>query len=192
MAKVPQEMIYDEMSETIIETAEKLAVSQGADNTNVRAVLRELGITNRVFYNRFHNMEEVLGIIYERTILKIRKSITERFNPDGDFFLFFIDIVANTLIMSYQNKMNFNLYVFANDSLSEENFVWWSAEIKRLIEFGIAKGYLRKIDSDIMSYAIWCFIRGYNADAIGRGLDMEEAEDHFRYCFRVLLDGMKA
>ena len=43
------ELISDEMSESIIETAEKLAMDSGADNVNVRAILRELNITNRVF-----------------------------------------------------------------------------------------------------------------------------------------------
>ena len=42
-----------------------------------------------------------------------------------------------------------------------------------------------------MSYAIWCFIRGYNADALGRKLPRETAVRNFRYSFGVLLDGMR-
>lgn len=46
------ELIFDEMSETIIATAAKLASESGTETINVRRILQELGITNRVFYNR--------------------------------------------------------------------------------------------------------------------------------------------
>ena len=64
-------------------------------------------------------------------------------------------------------------------------------EIKRLIEFGKARGYLRDVDSDIMSYSIWCFIRGFNADALGRKLPVAQAAAAFKYSFGILLDGLR-
>ena len=187
-----QMLISDEMSLRIVETAEKIAISSGAEKVTVRKILQALEITNRVFYNRFHNIEEVLKIVYENMVLKIRESITAKFSPDGDFFEQVIEIVANTLVMSYDIKMNFNYYIFENDSVSRGNYEWWKAEIKRLIEFGKARGYIKDVNTEAMSYAIWCFIRGYNADALGRKLPKEEAVENFKYCFGVLLDGMKA
>ena len=189
---IRSELIHDEMSESIIDTAEMLAAASGAHTVNVRRILQTLGITNRVFYNRFHNIDEVLEIVYERTVMKIRESIVSRFDPEGDFFQQVIDIVTNTLVMSYENKMNLNQYVFESDSESNENYTWWKNEIKKLIEFAKAKGYIKDLDSDAMSYAIWCFIRGYNADALGRGIPKEEAVKNFRYSFAILLDGMRA
>ena len=186
------ELISDEMSESIIETAEKLAMDSGADNVNVRAILRELNITNRVFYNRFHNIGEVLGIVYCNMTLRIRESIISKFDPEGDYFGQIIDIVVNTLVMSYETKMKFNQYIFESDSVSGGNYEWWKSEIKKLIEFGKSRKYLRDVDSDAMGYAIWCFIRGYNADAVGRKLPREEAVKNFRYSFGILLDGMRA
>lgn len=192
MAEKKQELISDEMSQTIIDTAERIAMTEGVDKLNVRRILHELEITNRVFYNRFHNIDEVLNLVYENTVLKIRESITINFETDEDFFSQVIDTVANTLIMSYDNKMNLNQYVFENDSVTDSNYEWWKAQIKNLIEYGKSKGYLKDIDSDAMSYAIWCFIRGYNADALGRKLPMQKAVDDFKYSFGILLDGMRA
>lgn len=192
MAEKKQELISDEMSQTIIDTAERIAMTEGVDKLNVRRILHELEITNRVFYNRFHNIDEVLNLVYENTVLKIRESITINFETDEDFFSQVIDTVANTLIMSYDNKMNLNQYVFENDSVTDSNYEWWKAQIKNLIEYGRSKGYLKDIDSDAMSYAIWCFIRGYNADALGRKLPMQKAVDDFKYSFGILLDGMRA
>ena len=192
MTQKTPDLISDEMSELIISTAEELATANGADKVTVRSILVALGITNRVFYNRFHNIDEVLGVVYENTVMKIRQSLSSGFDPSGDFFSQVIDIVANTLRLSYENKMRFNQYVFEYDSESDDNFRWWNSEIKKLIEFGKAKGYIKDIDTDIMSYAIWCFIRGYNADALGRKIPLEEAEKNFKYSFGVLLEGMKS
>ena len=61
-----------------------------------------------------------------------------------------------------------------------------------LIAYGRNKGHLRDVNPDIMSYAIWCFIRGYNADALDRKLPMEKAISDFKYSFRILLEGMRA
>lgn len=192
MENKPIELIYDETSVKIIEVAERIATTEGADKITVRKILQAMGITNRVFYNRFHNIDEVLNIVYENTVKKIRASILTGFDPDGDFFEQIIDIVANTLILSYKTKMNFNAYIFENDSVSNINYEWWKSEIKRVIELGKSKGLLRDVDSEIMSYSIWCFIRGYNADAIGRKLPKDEAVKNFKYSFGILLDGMKA
>lgn len=185
-------LISDGMSQKIIETAEQLVLSSGPETLTVRRILQTLGITNRVFYNRFHNIAEVLDIVYRNTALKIRESVAAGFDPEGDFFAQVIDIVVNTLVMSYETKMNFYQYVFASDSVSPGNYEWWKGEIRKLIEFGKSRGHLRDVDSDIMSYAIWCFIRGYNADALGRKLPRETAIRNFRYSFGVLLDGMRA
>lgn len=185
-------LISDGMSLKIIETAEQLVLSSGPETLTVRRILQTLDITNRVFYNRFHNITEVLDIVYRNTALKIRESVAAGFDPEGDFFAQVIDIVVNTLVMSYEAKMNFYQYVFASDSVSPGNYEWWKGEIRKLIEFGKSRGHLRDVDSDIMSYAIWCFIRGYNADALGRKLPRETAIRNFRYSFGVLLDGMRA
>ncbi|MBQ8576808.1 MAG: TetR/AcrR family transcriptional regulator [Clostridia bacterium] len=183
--------IHDAMSDKIIETAEALVMQDGAEDLTVRKILRTLNITNRVFYNRFHNIGEVLEIVYRSTIMKVRESITPPADSRQDFFDYVIDVVANTLLISYDTKMRFNQYVFENDSRSQLNYNWWKAEISRIIDYAKQQHFIRDVDTDIMSYAIWCFIRGYNADAVGRNLPRDEAERNFRYSFRILLDGMK-
>ncbi len=185
-------LIHDEMSDRIVEAAEMLATRHGTHSINVRRILTELGITNRVFYNRFHNIDDVLKIVYKNTTLKIRESMIAELDSQKDFFECVTDIVANSLISSYDNKMKFSQYIFESD-ISSDNYDWWYTEIKRLIDYAIERGYVKKeVDSSVMSYAIWCFCRGYNADAVGRGLPKEEAVKNFRYSFGILLEGMRA
>lgn len=186
-----KDLICDEMSQKIIETATHLVVSEGAHNLNVRKILNELGITNRVFYNRFHNLEEVLGIISEKSIMEVRKSLTFHFDESRDFFEQLMDEVEKTLIVSYETRMNFVHYVFENDSISSSNYEWWTKEIKKIIKKAMDKGLIKKVDPEMTSYAIWCFIRGFNTDAIGRKLPLEEALRRYRYGFNFIINGLK-
>jgi AcrR family transcriptional regulator len=186
-----ENLISDDMSLRIIDTAEHLALNYGVSTLNVRKILQILNITNRVFYNRFRNIEEVLDIVYKKTALKIRESIISKFDENGDFFEQIINIVASTLIMSYDNKMNLNQFVFESDSSSQDNYNWWKGEIVNLIELGKRKGLLKNVNSDTVSYAVWCFIRGYNVDALSRKLPKDIAVENFKYSFGLFLDGMK-
>jgi AcrR family transcriptional regulator len=186
-----QELICDEMSQKILDTAEELVKDYGRTGLTVRRILQRLGITNRVFYNRFHNVEEVMEILYVNTIVRIRESISCGIDPNADFFEQVIEIVAKTLDASYDYKKKFNDYCFQSDSLSTSNFQWWKNEIKGMIEYGIGRGLLKPVDAEGLSYAVWCFCRGYNADAVSRNLPKEEAIENFKYCFGIFLDGMK-
>ena len=191
MAVSQNGLIVDEMSDRIIAVAERMAMTNGAHTVNVRKILLELGITNRVFYNRFHNIEEVLDIISERSVLKIRGSLKFNFNEELDFFEQIMDEVEKTLIISYETRMNFAHYVFENDSVTDSNYQWWIEEIKKILNYAIDKGYIKKVNTDMTSYAIWCFIRGFNTDAIGRKLSLDEAIKRYRYGFKFILDGLK-
>lgn len=184
-------LIVDEMSDKIVETAKNLVTLQGVSNLTVRRVLKELNITNRVFYNRFHNIEEVLDVVYKNTTLKIRESITDDLDSSTDFFEHVMDVVVNSLVMSYETKMQFNQYVFENDSLSQSNYEWWTGRIKKLIDYAIEHDYIKQVDSDVLSYSLWCFCRGYNADAVGRKIPKDEAVANFKYSFNFILEGLK-
>ena len=88
--------------------------------------------------------------------------------------------------------MNFAHYVFENDSVSESNYKWWTEEIKKILNYAMEKGIIINVDPDMTSYAIWCFIRGFNTDAIGRKIPLQEALKRYRYGFQFIINGLKA
>ncbi len=185
-------LIHDEMSGKIVEAAASLALREGAGEVTVRKIIRELGVTNRVFYNRFHNVDEILRIVYQEMAVKMRQGILDHFDPDGDFWGQITDIAAGTLMLSYRLKSGMNQYIFTQDSVSSENYLWWKEQIRELMILGKDKGLAKQdLDCEIMSYAIWCFIRGYNTDALARELPEKEAIEGFRYAFGIFLDGMR-
>lgn len=192
MNKIKDDLICDEMSQQIIDTVEDIVRTEGAQNLNVRKVLNLLDITNRVFYNRFHNINEVLNIVSENSILEVRRSLKFHFDKDSDFFEQIMAEVEKTLIISYETRMNFAHYVFENDSVSSNNYKWWTEEIKKILNYAMDNGLIKKVDTEMTSYAIWCFIRGFNTDAIGRKLPLDEALKRYRYGFNFILKGLKA
>ena len=192
MNEAKTRLINDEMSEKIVRVAGKIALAEGVSALNVRRILGELNISNRVFYNRFKNIGEVLELLYESTVTELREGWTLAIASEGDFFEKVIEMVGKALSISYDAQMKFNYYLYENDSLINANYVWWTAEIKRLIEYGKEQGYLKNVDSEKLAYSVWCFCRGYNADAVARKLPKDEAISNFKYSFSFLLEGLKS
>ena len=191
MTKSKPALITDEISEEIIRVAGNLAKQYGAQNVNVRRVLKEMDVSNRVFYNRFRNIDEALEIVYKNAVFKMHESINSKIDIETDFFGYVLDVVTNVLINTYEIKKQFSHYMFEHDSLTETNRVWWKTEIEKLIAYAKSKNLIKDVDVDMLSYSIWCFCRGFNADAVARGLSKEEAAKCFKFGFGCLLDGIK-
>ncbi len=185
------DLIADEVSGEIIAIVEKMAKEEGAHNVTVRKVLSEMGVTNRVFYNRFRNIDEVLEIVYKNAVYKMHESLKSEYDVEKDFFEYIMDVAVKVLINTYDIKMHFSRYMFEHDSLTQENFNWWTEKTKKLIEYAKEKKLIKDVDSDMLSYSIWCFCRGYNADAVSRKLSLDEAIKSFKFGFGCLIDGVR-
>ncbi len=185
------ELIKDEMSDEIIKVAQRMAMQKGAHEVNVSRILAEMGITNRVFYNRFSNINEVLEIVYKNAVIKMHGSLKAEYDSSKDFFDYVMDVAVKVLTDTYDIKMQFCRYMFEHDSLTRANCDWWTEEIEKLIAFAESKGMIIDVDTKKLSYTIWCFCRGFNIDAVSRKLSKEEAVEYFRYGFGCLIDGVR-
>lgn len=198
MAEIPETeitkpvRIRDGISDRIIEIVARIAAKEGAHNVTVRKIIRELGVTNRVFYNRFANCDEVLRIVYRNAVVNMRENIKPEFHDRASFEQFCIDTAVSVLMQTYDVKMQFRRYVFEHDSLTEENRRWWYEKIKKYYQYALEQGFAKKVDADALCYAIWCFCRGYYADAVSRQLTKEEAVHYFSFGFNCLLNGVVA
>ena len=191
MENSKQNLINDEMSGEIIKVVQEMAMVEGAHTVTVSRVLQKLNITNRVFYNRFHNINEVLEIVYKDAVYKMHESLQSELDDKKDFFEYVMDVCVKVLINTYDIKKQFSRYMFEHDSLKEFNYNWWTDEIKKLIETAVKSGLIKDVDADVLSYTIWCFCRGFNTDAVCRNLSKEEAVKRFKYGFGCFLEGIK-
>lgn len=186
------EMIRDEICDNIIASARKLAREKNVGKVTVRDILKDLGITNRVFYNRFHNINEVLEVLYEDTVSKVRESLALPWDENTDYWEHIKFVASRTLVLSYESRQNMSQYVFTADVSTNDNHDWWNQEIRRLIAIGKEHNYIRPdLDEQAVGYSIWCFIRGFNADAMGRKLSKDDALEQFYAGFDCFIRGMK-
>ena len=186
-------LIKDAVSDNIIEITEKLVTEKGANSVTASSVIRALGVSNRVFYNRFHNIDEVLKIVYSNLVLRMRKSIQIEISANEDFFEYAKRIIVKSLMDTYDLKRNFSQYTFEHDSISEDNRIWWTTKIKQLFKYGMDRGLLKKnLDTDTLSYCVWCLCRGCNADAVSRNLTKEEAAKCLLSGFNYFIEGVRA
>ncbi len=192
MSTEKENLISDSISADIVRITEEIANKYGAKNVNVRRVITEMGVTNRVFYNRFHNVGEVLEIIYANAVSEMKKCLKSEYDRKTQFFEYVTDVSVKVLIATYEVKKEFSKYLFEFDSHSEENRIWWLGEIKKIVDDATENGHIKATDSDMLSYTVWCFIRGYCADAINRNLTKEEAVKNFKFGLGCLIDGLKS
>lgn len=186
------ERIRDDISDQIVEIVSRIAEEEGAHKVTVKKIISELGVTNRVFYNRFANIDEVLRIVYRNAVVHMRENIKPEFHDRASFEQFCIDTAVDVLMQTYDVKMQFRRYVFEHDSLTEENRIWWYDKIKKYYAYALEQGFAKPVDADALCYAIWCFCRGYYADAVSRQLSREEAVRYFTFGFTCLLNGVVA
>ena len=182
--------IQDALSERIVQIVARLAAEEGAHKVTAKQVINELGMANRVFYNRFSNIDEVLRIVYRNAVVQMHANIEPEFHDKDSFLKFCTDIAVKVLMQTYDVKMQFRCYVFEHDSLTEDNRLWWADKIKKYYAIAVEQGFARKVDIDALCYAIWCFCRGYYADALSRQLSKEEAVRYFTFGFACLLNGV--
>ena len=189
--KKEENLISDAISDEIVRLTEEIATRDGAHNVTVSRIISEMGVTNRVFYNRFRNIEEVLGVVYKKAVYEMRRSLISEYDVRTQFFDYVIDVCMKVLINTYDVKKQFSQYMFNLDSHGDENRIWWTNEIKKLISIGKELGHIKDVDSDKLSYTLWCFFRGYCADVVKRGMSKEEAAEYYKFGLMCLFDGVR-
>lgn len=182
--------LQDEISTKIINTVTKMVYEGGAANINVQMVLKKLKITNRVFYNRFKNIDEVLICVSQNLVQKMRQCMLRPYNKKENYHKYLVSLATDVLIKTYEIKKDFSDYMFNNDIVNESNKIWWIDHMIPAIEYGVKNGFLKPMNIKEMAYAIWCFCRGFNVDAIKSRLELNKALETFTMAFTFLIEGM--
>ncbi len=183
--------LEDDISRKIIEITAEIVNTEGAEYVTVKRILEKLGTTNRVFYNRFQNVEDVLQKVYENEIMDMRGCVVQAYDGTTDFYEYLMNLAVSTLERTYTLKKQFKNYMFRHDELSDNNRRWWLDQIAQILEYGMNKGYLRKENSKELSYSVWCFCRGFSAEAVYRNMGTEAFIQSFRLGVGCLIAGLK-
>lgn len=182
--------LEDETSKTIIATAAQIARREGMEELTVKRVLTELKVSNRVFYNRFRNIDDVIQVLYEDLVQEIRSSLERVQQPAQSYPDYLLELAVAAVEKIYQNTLHFKQYLFSYQVANDTNRDWWLKNIQQLLRRGMEQGELKVNDPVKMSYGVWCFCLGFHRDAVGDELTEQEAMDAFREAFSCLIQGM--
>ena len=182
--------LEDETSKTIIATAAQIARREGMEELTVKRVLTELKVSNRVFYNRFRNIDDVIQVLYEDLVQEIRSSLERVQQPAQSYPDYLLELAVAAVEKIYQNTLHFKQYLFSYQVANDTNRDWWLKKIQQLLRRGMEQGELKVNDPVKMSYGVWCFCLGFHRDAVGDELTEQEAMDAFREVFSCLIQGM--
>lgn len=183
--------LEDAVSRKIIDIATEIVNAEGAEHLTVKRILAQLGTTNRVFYNRFQNVEDVLQNVYENAVIGMRECVIKAYDGSIDFYEYLMNLAVSALEKTFLLKKQFKNYMFKHDELSDSNRKWWLEQISQILEYGMNKGYLRHVNSKEFSYSVWCFCRGFSADAVYRNLSLEEVVKSFCLGVGCLIGGLR-
>lgn len=183
--------LEDETAKEIIRTATEIAQKEGIEQLSVKRILSEMGVSNRVFYNRFRNIDDIIQILYNELVEEIRSCIKLEQQEDQTYYDYLLDLAVGVVTKIYHNNLHFRRHLLSYQASKENNRNWWLNRIQTILKDGMNQGLLKPMKEDAVSYGVWCFCLGFHKEAIGENLSGKQAVAAFRESFALLIEGMK-
>ena len=111
--------LEDELTDQIVDVATKIAYTDGVAHISVKRIINELGVSNRVFYNRFKNIQDVLDIVYHRIVKQMRECINTEYDESCDYYDYLQNIGVAVLKRTYEDKLHFSQWISKGPSFNE-------------------------------------------------------------------------
>ena len=93
----------EERKQEIIDTAKRLFLKYGTEQTSVSQLVREVGVAHGLFYYYFKSKEEVMASVLDQMIEDFSNELTEALRAAGDGFYPQLMLLINT-IFDVHNK----------------------------------------------------------------------------------------
>jgi AcrR family transcriptional regulator len=169
----------------IIAAARKLIVKKGSEHLTVRAIAKEVNITEAAIYRHFKNKKEILSFLMSQIttsmLEEIDRASSER-SPSletvHDILMLHLSKIEQARGMSFQ--IIAEVISFGDKNLNREvyeNINIYIEKLKELIKEGVGAGFIRDdIDLDSCAMLLFCMIQGMvNVWALGRyGFDLSD------------------
>lgn len=183
--------LEDEISLKIIDTAMEIASEEGIATLTVSKIINRMNVTNRVFYNRFKDIPDVITAVYDKVVEQLRGCFDTPYTPDKDLCEYIINLAVSVLEKTYETKLHFAGYLYNYEFFLEENREWWISHMVPLVEYGIEHGIFKETDPRLLAYSVWCYCRGFNASSVGNNLSKEDAIKAFKLGLGYFIQGAR-
>ncbi len=150
------ELSFEERRELFLEAAVKLFEEKGYKNTSVEDIAGELGFTKKVFYYYWKNKREIVQEIHDRGMALMNAQLDavmeEEREPGAR-----LDAAIRNHLRTVLRDRSIAGTLLGDFEFSEETLRArreYTRRFQRLVEEGMAAGVVRKIDPQMLTFAI--------------------------------------
>jgi AcrR family transcriptional regulator len=169
----------------IIAAARKLIVKKGSEHLTVRAIAKEVNLTEAAIYRHFKNKKQILSFLMSQITTTMLEDIDRALSESAPSLETVHDILKLHLSKIEQARgMSFQIIAevisFGDKNLNREvyeNINIYIGKLKDLIKEGVKGGFIREdIDLDACAMLLFSMIQGMvNVWALGRyGFDLSD------------------
>lgn len=154
MGRERQQQKNAETKNAILDAAIQIGLEEGFDELSIRKITDKLGYSAAMVYHYFKDKQEILDTIRSQTSMELMKAVTDCIKPERTFAQNCKIVFEMISEISVYQPDTFKLILLNKYSHTNESIKPWLDMIKQSIEYGISKGELREVDSEILSYIL--------------------------------------
>lgn len=191
MGRERQQQKNAETRDAIINAAIEIGLEEGFDELSIRKITDKLGYSVAIVYHYFKDKQEILNTIHNQTSMELMESVKACIKPERSFEKNCKIVFKMISELSVYHPDTFKLILLNKYSQSNESIRPWLDMIKQSIEYGISKGELREVDSEILSYVLLdTFIVNQMIIQEKENISNEKVEQIFLIELDIILNGI--
>ena len=154
MGRERQQQKNAETRTAILDAATEIGLEEGFDELSIRKITDKLGYSAAMVYHYFKDKQEILDTIRNQTSMELMEAVKACIKPERSFAQNCKIVFKMISEISVYQPDTFKLILLNKYSHTNESIKPWLDMIKQSIEYGISKGELREVDSEILSYIL--------------------------------------
>lgn len=191
MGRERQQQKNSETRQAILDAAVEIGLEEGFDELSIRKITDKLGYSAAIVYHYFKDKQEILDIIHSQASMDLMETVKKCIKPERSFVKNCKTVFDLIYEISVYHPDTFKLILLNKYSTTSESVKPWLEMIKQSIDYGIEKGELKKVDSQIAAYMLLdTFIVNQMILQEMTDIDNKRIEEIFQAELDIILNGI--
>lgn len=191
MGRERQQQKNSETRQAILDAAVEIGLEEGFDELSIRKITDKLGYSAAIVYHYFKDKKEILDIIHSQASMDLMETVKKCIKPERSFVKNCKTVFDLIYEISVYHPDTFKLILLNKYSTTSESVKPWLEMIEQSIDYGIEKGELKKVDSQIAAYMLLdTFIVNQMILQEMTDIDNKRIEEIFQAELDIILNGI--
>lgn len=191
MGRERQQQKNSETRQAILDTAIEIGLDEGFEELSIRKITDRLGYSAAMIYHYFKDKQEILDTIHSQASMDLMDAVKKCIKPERSFVKNCRTVFDFIYEISVYHPDTFKLILLNKYSQNSESIRPWLDMIRQSVDYGIEKGELREIDSQIASYMLLdTFIVNQMIFQEMPDIDNKRIEEIFQAELDIILNGI--